>query len=78
MLATCFVILVILPMYSIGHQHLKLVTNTFGLQHQCNHAYAAYAVLLEEFIILEGRKYEFTISGYLYLYRFDNPILTVN
>ena len=33
MLATFFVMLAIFSMYYIGHQHLKLVTNTFGLQH---------------------------------------------
>ena len=32
-LATFFVILVIFSMYQISHQHLKLVTNTFDLQH---------------------------------------------
>jgi len=31
MMATFFVMLVIFPMYKIGH--LKLVTNTFDLQH---------------------------------------------
>ena len=30
---TFFVMLVIFSMYFIGHQHLKLVTNTFDLQH---------------------------------------------
>ena len=33
MLATFVVMLFIFSMYLIGHQHLKLVTNTFGLQH---------------------------------------------
>ena len=32
-LATFFVMLVIFSMYQIGHEHLKPVTNTFGLQH---------------------------------------------
>ena len=33
MLATFFVMLVIFPIYQIGHQHFKRVTNTFGLQY---------------------------------------------
>ena len=33
MLATFFGMLVIFSMYEINHQHLKLVTNTFALQH---------------------------------------------
>ena len=33
MLATFFVMLMIFSVYWICHQHLKLVTNTFGLQH---------------------------------------------
>ena len=39
MLTTCFVMLVIFSMYQIGHKHLKVVTNTFGLQHRCNRCY---------------------------------------
>ena len=33
MLATFFVMLVTFSVYKIGHQHLKIITNTFGLQH---------------------------------------------